>query len=669
MAMQIYVAGKGGVVGFAAKELQRCLKLATGKKVEIKKGIAGKAPMNALVLGTFADFGVGAEAPAGDLNDHVKVTAVKKGAKVAGYRLSGSNERSVLFAVYQYLQALGFAWIRPGKSGEVVPKVKSVLPAKAFKLDHKASYKYRSICIEGACSREHVIDLIDWQTKRMMNGYFIQFENGSCFFKQWYERPGKDGKPVGKISEKEIVGIVEDVIGELKKRGLSFERVGHGWTSVALGITGEGSEGWGKVETSMVPEGRREWLAKIDGKREFFRGVPLNTNLDYARADVRSAVVDGIADYAGKHGEVDLLHFWLADGSNNHDEHLPERPSEYFVDMLNELDAKLTAKGLATKIVFLLYVDLLWAPVRARLGNPDRFILMFAPITRSYLTAFGDAGTSDEKKMEFALNKLTMPKSAATNLEYLSDWQKQFKGDGFDFDYHAIWACYYDPNMVTIAKTLHKDVANLAKIGLHGLNSCQNQRMSFPHNLLMDVMADALWDKKQPFKALVKKSFAQAFGKDAGKAQAFFERMSTLWLPLFDPLYIPTADEPRIKKATANIAKMRKVIAAFEPVVLANVKRYAKTPKDPVAVSWGYALAHLELLSMILLPMYDAYVARDGAIRKRFEAFEKWLLEVQPKLHPALDVYAHRKVMNWRVNELEAFLKENAGKAAELAGE
>ncbi len=667
MAMQIVTVGTNAVVGFAAKELQRCLKLATGKKLEIKKGTLEKAPVDALVLGTFADFGQAEPQAEGDLNDHVMVTPVKKGAKAIGYELTGVNGRSVLFSVYQYLQALGFAWIRPGKLGEVVPKIKSVLPAKPVTVDHKPSYKFRSICIEGACSRQHLIDLIDWQTKRMMNGYFIQFEYGSCFLKQWYERPGKDGKPVGKISEGEIRTAVDEVIAAIKKRGLSFERVGHGWTTAALGMTGEGSEGWGTVDTNAVPAEKREWIAKVGGKREFFRGVPLNTNLDYARPDVRAAMADVIVDYAGKHPEVDLLHFWLADGTNNHDEHLPERPSEYFIDMLNELDAKLTAKGLTTRIVFLIYVDLLWAPMRAKLNNPDRFVLMFAPITRSYLTAFGDAGKSDEKKTEFALNKLTLPKGASTNLEYLSDWQALFKGDGFDFDYHAIWACYYDPNMVTIAKTLHKDVVNLEKIGLHGLNSCQNQRMSFPHNLLMDVMADTLWDKKQSFKALVKKSFGQAFGKDAAKAQAFFEKMSALWLPMFEPLYIPGADEPRIKKATANIAKMRKLIAAFEPVVKANRKRFAKTPLDPVAVSWAYAEAHLEMLAL-QLPMFDAYVARDAAIRQRFESLAKWLVANEAELHRVLDVYCFRKVLNWRVNELEAFLKESAGKAAELAG-
>ena len=52
--------------------------------------------------------------------------------------------------------------------------------------------------------------------------------------------------------------------------------------------------------------------------------------------------------------------------------------------LLNEIDERLTALGLDTRLAFLIYFELLWPPVTQHLKNPDRFILMFAPITRTY---------------------------------------------------------------------------------------------------------------------------------------------------------------------------------------------------------------------------------------------------------------------------------------------
>ena len=105
------------------------------------------------------------------------------------------------------------------------------------------------------------------------------------------------------------------------------------------------------------------------------------------------------------------MHFWLADGSNNHCECelcRDTRPSDFYVQMLNELDEMLTARGLKTRIVFLIYVDLLWPPEQEKIANPDRFILMFAPITRTYSEPSRWTGTLPELP-PFERNKLDVP--------------------------------------------------------------------------------------------------------------------------------------------------------------------------------------------------------------------------------------------------------------------
>ena len=58
---------------------------------------------------------------------------------------------------------------------------------------------------------------------------------------------------------------------------------------------------FGEASTVIVPPGKREWLAQVNGKRELWGGVALNTNLNYGNPAVRSAVVDSIVDYARQH--------------------------------------------------------------------------------------------------------------------------------------------------------------------------------------------------------------------------------------------------------------------------------------------------------------------------------------------------------------------------------
>ncbi len=64
--------------------------------------------------------------------------------------------------------------------------------------------------------------------------------------------------------------------------------------------------------------------------------------------------------------------------------------SDQYIRILNQLDRALTSEGLDTKICFLLYHELLWAPQKEKLDNPERFTMMFAPITRTFEMSYAD---------------------------------------------------------------------------------------------------------------------------------------------------------------------------------------------------------------------------------------------------------------------------------------
>jgi len=644
MKTVVQVVGNHETVRFAATEFSRYMRRATGKPMWSARATSPRSVT--FTIGICEDVGVPRPQSVTPDDDWICIEPRDR-----GYVLTGSNPRSVLYAVYRYLRELGFRWIRPGRRGEIIPRLMRATK-RGISVDERPSYRYRTVCIEGSPSYEHVRDMIDWQTKHGMNGYFLQFDYGHFFWRSWYEHRTNSYWKSERCDLRRSKEIAAKVEREIKKRGLRFERVGHGWTCAAIGVPGEG---WVKHDKPLAP-GKRKLLAKVKGKRELFGGIAANTNLCYSNPDARKALTDSIVDYAKAHPKVDVLHFWLADGLNNScecDDCKKGRPADFYVRMLNELDEMLSSARLSTKIVFLIYLDLLWPPKRERIKNPDRFLLMFAPITRSYLEPFAASQVTQVRMKPYERNNLRFPTGAIENLAHLQGWQKIFEGDGFDFDYHNIWACYYDPNQVTVAKVLHKDIQGLKSLGLAGLNSCQNQRCFFPHSLIMDVMARTLWNRRATFKEIAEASFADSFGNDAQVVFTFFKKMSELWKPLFKPALAPNRDKNDLEKGQRNLPKMETLVKSLRSTVQSNLGNTS----GAVKWSWRYLKEYIDLLDL-LLPAFDAYLHRSPDCRQKFEAAFDHLWRKEQLLHPVLDVSTFTIVLNWRIQELEGTISK-----------
>ncbi|MGM9625442.1 MAG: DUF4838 domain-containing protein, partial [Eubacteriales bacterium] len=502
--------GNDKVIAFAADELHKYLKR-MDRNARISRIVADRYDdknEHALYIGCDDAFSALLPKVADPARDDAVYVNVANGAGI----ITGTNPRSVLIAVYRYLRALGCAFLRPGKDGDIIPKC--IPEATPVYLSEAASYRHRAVCIEGSVSYEHVADMIDYLPKISMNGYFVQFQKPYEFFNRWYPHADNPYMPAEPMTTAEVDGMYDMLRGEIAKRGLMYHAVGHSWTAEPFGIDGSS---WTPLDTEP-PASIAACLAKVNGKRDWWGGVPLNTNLCYSNPAVRNSITTAIAEYCEKHTDVTYLHFWLADGSNNHCEceRCKELPSDYYIMMLNELDEKLTAKGIPTKIVFLIYVDLLWEPQKEVIRNPDRFVLMFAPITRTYTSSFTvsdeEVEEADKTLAPYVKNKLAMPRSVAENVARLRRWQKSFNGDSFDFDYHMMWDDYNDPGSIKCAKMLHEDMKNLKKIGLNGMNSCQTQREFFPTSLPMLAMGETLWNRDVVFSDIARTYFNAAFG-------------------------------------------------------------------------------------------------------------------------------------------------------------
>ena len=550
-------------VNFAMEELCRYIKLiCEGKSpisiVQYKDNEQNKCSgENTICLGLYDELGLESAFESksrsfSEFDDEIYIDIVSGRGIIAGI-----NPRSVLLGVYRFLYEAGCRWLRPGPDGEYIPH-KSMSDIRV-KLTEKPSYRHRGVCIEGAVSHENVRDMIDWLPKIGMNSYFIQFREAYTFFDRWYshiQNPLKTPEPFSLSKSREYVQMAVD---EIEKRGLIYHAVGHGWTCEPFGIPGLG---WDKVEMEIKPE-IKQYLASVGGKRELWNNTPINTNLCYSNPEVRRIIVNDITEYLKQHTGIDIIHFWLADDINNHcecEECSKTIPSDFYVMMINELDERLCIENINTKVVFLVYLDLLWKPETQTIKNYDRFILMYAP-TRSYSKSFAESLDllSEAELPPYFRNKLKMPSSLNESLSFLNSWQKMFNRDSFDFDYHLLRDFVCDPGDIKVAGVLSTDIKNLAKIGLNGLMSCQAQRLFFPTGLSMYTMGHTLWDASKNFDDIAADYFLYSFGPEWQKC---FEYLSSV-SKLFDSEYM-RGEKPRLNSDSAErFLKVRGVINDF----------------------------------------------------------------------------------------------------------
>jgi len=617
--MRIICDSDHKTIRFAAEELARCLSRMAGRKIAVETSDSNSDGVRVGLMDV--------EATQDPRFDDAIDIEVRNGSG----RIAGVNPRSALLGVYRYLTELGCRWVRPGADGEYIPKLES-LPDVLLR--ETAAYRHRGICIEGSVSADQLDDLVAWMPKVGFNAYFTQFREAYTFFDRWHGQCDDPSAPAGTMPVEDARKMIASLVEELRKRDLLYHAVGHGWTCEPFGISGLG---WYAAEGDL-PEETTQLFALVNGERKLWGGVGINTNLCYSNPKARDKVVREIANYLKAHPEVDVLHFWLADGSNNNcecDECRKARPSDFYVQMLNSLDELMTAEGLDARIVFLIYVDLLWPPLKEKIRNPDRFILMFAPITRNYDKAF----VTDVRAGElppFETNKLEFPSSVEQNIAFLKAWQKDFRGDSFDFDYHLLWAHNRDAGGMAIARVICDDTKALKDIGLNGFVSCQVQRAFFPTGLPMTALGRGLWSRDCDFDKLAADYFKAAYGPEAAAARRYLDELSEL----FDQAYLRGEKPKENPESAEQFARAAAAIDAFAPTIERNIG----LDNQCWAKSWSYLKLHAGMAKLLAGAFESRARGKDDA-KAGWERVKEYLSEKHDEVSPVFDTYLFIGVM------------------------
>lgn len=619
---KITIIGRSPVLRFAAMEFKHYANLMTSMDIAVKSSAVFRTDLRGIIF-----------AVCSDLPDHDNLDIKPShwdDAYVIQQRgdrliLAGANERSVLFAVYAYFEHLGTRWVRPGKSGEIIPTLPQ-FPKDELEIRESASYRHRGVCIEGSPSLEHVLGMVDWMAKHRMNSFFLQFQNSGTFWERWYSHRANPrlGKPV-RMTDEQYVATDAKVIKELKKRGMLLHQIGHGWTAVTVDLP---PNGWQTTEKTVSPRKRR-WLAQLDGKRDLYRQIPINTELCYSHAPAFKALVKTITQYASQHPEIDVLHVWLSDAMNNKCECADCRrltPADWYARLVNVLAESLYAIDPAKRFVFLSYFENWWAPRRTTLESKrGNAILMLAPISRCFRHSLMDPACNHEKTpVRPRLNQVQMPRTNQTFVKLWRDWRKRYAGDTFLFDYYLWSGLHRQATDVKLAQLIHKDMRQLADMGLNGHISCQVIRSFYPTGLPMTAMADTTWNRKVRWSTLKQNFMRAAYGENAEWITTYLDQLEKLLL-----------GKPDHKNGERLESKQPKQLRAIEQFLHGNYMELASRADAANAPTHKQSLQLLLHHNQFLLLKCQAVMGKQEPAYVR-----EWLLRSEVQVHPYLDVPA-----------------------------
>ena len=643
---KIYKITSNPTVDYAAEELKKYLRMMMPRcgEITIERKLDATTDFR---LGLMQDFGLDtSEADDVRLDDIVHIDVDENGCGI----IAGSNPRSVLLAVYRYLQENGCRWLYPGIDGEYIP-IKDI---EATKYHHMADCRYRGQCNEGAEYQPNMMEAIEWTPKVGMNVFMIE-----CFAPSYYEYyynhrfndKNRDPEPVTKAT---LVQWKKQCEAEIAKRGLQFHDIGHGWTTRGLGIDPEEDFPNADSPDDPVVEPVREYLALYGGKRTVYKGHPWLTNFCMSNPKARELIVKDIVDYAEMSTNVDFLHVWLADSVNRQcecEECAKKSVADWYVITLNEIDAELAKRGLDTHIVFICYYDTLSAPLTETFVNPKRFTILLAPITRTYTEGVAERPLTIKAPV-FERNKVELPEENDIGIACAKAWKERCDVDVIVYEYHFWVNQVYEPTGLKFAEIINQDIKGYKYHGFGGTIEDGSQRSFFPNGFAFYTYGQTLFDTGLDFEALKNDYFSHAYGEDYKEVLAFLEKMADC----LDHKFI--AGERSINEKVGKyynptlVDKFRAVkgiVDEFRPFYEAH----KNMPMRVQTVSYRIFNRYLEYLEgfseVLALRCFGAGKEAKALAEKFMESFGKHEIE----LERYFDICIFGKALNWRLLKKE----------------
>jgi len=583
------------VIDFAAEELKKYVRMMMPECGDIPICYAPEAK-DGFRLGLLEDFGLPNEAPDPKLDDVVHIDTDETGGILAG-----SNPRSVLFAVYRFLRLNGCRWLFAGRDGEFIPRQ----PITGQSYHKLADFRYRGHTTEGDPSFSQVMDYIDFHAKQELNFYALLGIH-TYHYRHYNRDQNSDRRIPEPVGASEIDQWKMYFESELQKRGIFLADGNHELLQETVGLNPADRAAYKKGEKTVPPE-VLPYLAEMKGERKLFRKDTYFTNMCMSRADWRKTFVRMLADFAEANPQLAFVRVPLADGNHNHcecEECRKLRPSDYLVMILNELDEEATRRGLDTKFSFSTYVDQMFPPLQEKIKNPNRFLIQYTPITRSYTGSLKkDSVIPPIGKYE--RNVWDTPKTTEECASYLHAWREAFTGSCFTFEYHFWRAQYRDPGLMDISRRIYEDIQSLPYLDCEGYLEDGSNISFFPNGLHGYIYAETLVNKDCDYESEVDDYLSHMYGKDYKQVKAYLRAVSDA----FGEKYMAGEDSADLKKGTHfNPARASSLESVFELAAVARdlAKKHRTMPNRPQTVAYRILERHAEYCERLA----DVFIAK-----------------------------------------------------------
>jgi len=397
--------------------------------------------------------------------------------------LAGGSDRSILYAVYDFLQRLGCRFIAPqfdfySGSAEYVPKRSELFYNASEDIKRQPAFAYRKIDIEEG--RSHTIDnlrqIVDWMPKAGFNILMAPLNyqgGGKVMWENWRKA----------------------LTPELKKRGLLIEVGGHGYQNFLNA----------KMESGSLFNQHPEWFGKNkdchpDAAQYLVFNTWNNEAVDY--------VTQNVLSYLTAHPEIDIFDLWPPDGARWNECPMFSgfgSAADRQAVLVNQINAGAKKLKPNVKLEIIAYGQVLLPPDK---NNLDPNVLVdICPINQSF-------------------EKQIFDPSKKTNKEYaeaILSWRNHFSGDLGLYSYYRKYAWRSLP--VLLPHYIQDDLRWYASLPLQGISTYAEPADWFTYELNHYCLGKLIWDPGLSVDSLINDYCAIRYGGSAPIAKHVYQSL------------------------------------------------------------------------------------------------------------------------------------------------